>query len=191
MSAKIKTFDSAEEIQKWETDPIYQKQKEGVDRMRTALLSCPSEDYLSTKYAIKQVTALRIYHQMMRIVSYTELMDKLEAKLYQSIEYAIDNSSPTNQSTWMMLLSIQEKLQKNMLESQKLIEPYLNMEFPEDITNEKELDHDGILNADSREKIRLGARTVLSQLEELQEEQEESNSEKFNSEKSNSRDEDK
>lgn len=151
-------------------DPLYEKQKEDVARMRSSLLSCSADPSLA-KVAMQNVAVLRLYHQVARIIRYLDLMDKLEDKLYSSIEYTVDKMNAESQSTWMMLLSIQEKLQKNMIESQKLLAPVQDLidaantelfsvmesstpAVPETLT----------LDANTREKLRLSAQTVIRQL---------------------------
>lgn len=151
-------------------DPLYAKQKEDVAAMRTSLLACTGDATL-TKTALQNISVLRIYHQVSRIIRYLDLMDKLEDKLYQSIEYTVDNADPSRTATWAMLLSIQERLQKNMLESHKLLQPYLNIEEFQIVdlaaahtTNNSD---DLLLSADSRERLRSRAQAVLAELGDL------------------------
>lgn len=103
-------------------------------------------------------------------------MDKLEEKLYSSIEYTIDKMNPESQSTWMMLLNIQEKLQKNMIESHKLLQPFMELQdhsFAEFASNIEEAQNPVIasngviMNANSREKLRLSAQEVIRQLNKV------------------------
>lgn len=103
----IKTVDSSEVVY----DPVYQRQKEGVAKMRTSLLACTDENGITIRGTIESITAMRIYHQMMRIIKYTELMDKIEDKLYKSIDNLID-TAPNDTQTLIQLLTIQERLQK-------------------------------------------------------------------------------
>lgn len=152
-------------------EPIRSMQKEGVSRMRASLLSCSVENPASTKRAINQITVLRIYHQISRIVKYLDLMDKLEEKLYASLERTIDNAAEANPSTWMMLLNAQERLQKNMIESHKLLQPYLDLEeFSITDILPSESDNVGttlVLNQASRDKVRSSAQQVLIQLNQI------------------------
>ena len=156
-------------------DPLYQKQKEDVAKMRASLLSCNADPSL-TKVALQNITVMRIYHQIARIIKYLSLMDKLEEKLYSSIEYTIDKMNPESQSTWMMLLNIQEKLQKNMIESHKLLQPFMELQdhsFAEFASNIEEAQNPVIasngvvMNANSREKLRLSAQEVIRQLNKV------------------------
>lgn len=149
-------------------DPLYEKQKEDVASMRTSLLSC-NGNTRSSKIALQNITVLRVYHQISRIIRYTEMMDKIESKLYESIDNYLETTNSSNPSTWLMLLSIQEKLQKSMIESHKLLQPYLDMELfstieiPEPDPNESFAAK--IIDQDSRDKIRTSAQAVISALE--------------------------
>lgn len=111
-------------------DPMDSLKAESVDRMKAALLAASLDDPLSSITAIRQVTLLRVHHQVSRIVQYLDLMDKLESKLYDSIENVLNepNFGDENFSTVTKLLAIQEKLQKSIIESNKLLAPYLDME---------------------------------------------------------------
>lgn len=159
----IKTVDDSVIV----NDPIYNKQKEGVAKMRASLLSCTSENGISTRQAIQNITALRVYHQLMRIIKYTEMMDKLETKLYESLDYTIQES-PTDTSTVMMLLGIQSNLQKSMIDSHKLLEPYLNLkDFMDVETVPPENDNSitsEIMKSEDRDRLRTLAQATLKQL---------------------------
>ena len=99
----IKTVESSNSMERF--DPLYNKQRADVASMRAALLTC-SEDSALTSTALKQVAVLRVYHQVARIIKYLDLMDKIEDKLYQSIEYTLDHADITRSATWIQLLSI-------------------------------------------------------------------------------------
>lgn len=151
-------------------DPLYEKQKEDVARMRSSLLSCSADPSLA-KVAMQNVAILRLYHQVARIIRYLDLMDRLEDKLYSSIEYTVDKMNAESQSTWMMLLSIQEKLQKNMIESQKLLAPVQDLidAANAELFSVVESSTPAVpgtltLDASTREKLRLSAQTVIRQL---------------------------
>lgn len=156
----LKTVDGSTQI----LDPLYQKQKEGVAKMRTSLLAC-ADDPVTAKRAIQNITTMRVYHQIARIIKYLEIMDKLEDKLYESIDAAIDNVNSAQPTTWMMLLNIQERLQKTMIESHKLLQPYLDIqEFSiVDLTaTDSDSDtSDMVLTAESRDRIRTSAQAAL------------------------------
>lgn len=161
----IKTLDGSTVI----TDPIYKKQKEGVAKMRTSLLACADDGGVSARQAIQNITAMRVYHQLMRIIKYLEMMDKIEAKLYESLDSTIENAE-TDAATMLMLISIQSKLQKNMIESHKLLEPYLNLQeltMMDLAPQDSELTGDTVLmKSEERDRLRSTAQAVLTQLKE-------------------------
>lgn len=149
------------------SDPLIQKQKEDVARMRASLLSC-STDPSNATTAMKNITVLRVYHQVSRIIKYLEMMDKIEEKLYESIDASLDRMDSASPTTWMTLLNIQEKLQKNMLESHKLLQPYLNIEEFKivDVVDKSQSDpQDQILDKASRDKLRMSAQLVLDAID--------------------------
>lgn len=161
----IKTVDDSTSI----IDPLYQKQKEGITKMRTALLASTSDSSMSTSRAIQNITTMRIYHQMMRIIKYTELMDKLEDKLYRSIDNLLD-TSPDDDQTLIQLLTIQGRLQKSMIESHKLLQPYLDIQdfnvvdlMPVDNENTG-VKTNITMNPEERDKLRSNAQAILLQL---------------------------
>ena len=142
----VKTVDDAGGTPK---DPLSAVKRESVDRIKAALLSSCMDDPQSATAAIQQVTILRAYHQIIRIVQYIDLMDELEDKLYQSIRLDLKSADVFDPTTIARLVAIQERMQKMMVESNKLLAPYLDMtsypafsELPE-------------LNADSQEKLGL------------------------------------
>lgn len=155
------------------TDPLYSKQREDVAKMRTSLLACSDDPVTSTK-ALQNITILRVYHQISRIIRYLEMMDKIEEKLYESLDYRLDNMDVENPTSWMMLLNVQERLQKNMIESHKLLQPYLNVEefsfqslMPTATTASSiESGVTAVLPKASRDKLRQSAQQVLAALEE-------------------------
>lgn len=162
----IKTVDDCNPL----LDPLYKRQKEGVAKMRTSLLAYTEENGVSTRQALESITAMRVYHQLTRIVKYLEVMDKLEAKLYESIEYSIDTAQSSDPSTWMGLLNIQERLQKSMIESHKLLQPYLDIrDFgvvelapQEDTVNAATV----IMKPEERDSLRSKAQSILLQLQD-------------------------
>lgn len=148
------------------TDPLYAKQREDVAKMRASLLACNVDPSLA-RTAINNIAVLRVYHQITRIIQYTELMDKLEAKMYTAINHTIDNLNPDNQSTWMMLMNIQERLQRSMIESQKMLAPLKDLvDMDLTLSSESEYSHntDSLLDASSRDKIRNKANAILIEL---------------------------
>ena len=153
-------------------DPLLRKQKEDVAKMRASLLCC-SDDIYTAAQAMKNITVLRVYHQINRIIRYLEMMDKIEQKLYESIDVSIEDMDPNDPTTWMALLTIQEKLQKNLIESHKLLEPYIkndvfNVEsLAPTIIETAETNLAGVLTKESREILRVNAQQVLAALEPL------------------------
>lgn len=145
-------------------DPLYAKQREDVANMRTSLLMCNIDPSLTQK-AMKNITVMRVYHQIARIIKYTEMMDKIESKMYESIDYQLDNMDPARPTTWMTLLNIQERLQKTMIDSMKLIQPYLDLTEYTTIEAPSSEPRDTVtLDANSRERLRSSAQQVLLQL---------------------------
>lgn len=147
-------------------DELYKKQKEDVSRMRASLLSCSVDNPSSMVTSIQNITVMRIYHQLNRIIRYTELMDKLENKLYESIDYTVDNLDSGDASTWMTLLEIQDRLQKSMIESHKLLQPYMDVKtFNMDtIPSSDDNSQMKLINAQDRENIRNNASKVIRAL---------------------------
>lgn len=158
----IKTVDDGQLL-----DPLLQKQKSDVAKMRTALLSC-SADPNNAPVALQNITVLRIYHQITRIIRYLDLMDKLEAKLYSSIESRMDRMRDEDMTTMMTLLNLQTQLQKNMIDSQKLLEPYMQVADTVQSMQIKDAGTDNpmtlVLDKDSRDTVRLAAQNILAEL---------------------------
>lgn len=168
----FKTFETSDSSL-IDNSPIAKQQKMLVDSMRTFLLQFSSDTPNAARVAIANITVLRLFHQIQRIVRYTEMMDKLEDKLYASLDAAIDRVDEKSSSSWMMLLSIQEKLQKNMIESHKLLEPYIAKDMDKlysvaDTANiqDRQIHDDIILDRPSRDKLRASAGEILALLEE-------------------------
>lgn len=162
MTDECKTVTSEAEI----LDPLYLKQQQDVASMRASLLAFNSGDPHSARTAIQKITAMRFYHQLSRIIRYTDMMDKIEAKLYESIDRSIERMNSDSPATWMQLLTIQERLQKSMIESQKLLQPYLDMEslsFVEAPQAAQEVSFGAmIMEQESRDKLRTSAQAVLA-----------------------------
>lgn len=147
-----------------QNDPLLRKQKEGVAEMRTSLLACSDDP----AQAVRELTARRMYHQLTRIVRYTELMDKLEEKLYRSIENTVLQQDETDPGTWITLLALQERLQDSMIKSHKLLEPYLTSDL---LDNMDVVETSGvevrptILDRASRDNVRNAAQQLLLMLD--------------------------
>lgn len=164
----LKTFEAEEDNVTHFVDPLTAKQKSHTDEMRSALLACNFGDITSTKSALQYITLRRILHQVERIIKYTELMDRLEDKLYDSIDQNLAEMDEFDSDTMMLLLKVQSQLQTSMIESQKLLQPYLEM----DITVYAQPQSDDTQNSfmaniipqASRNTIRNGAQALLTEL---------------------------
>ena len=161
-------------------DILYSKQREDVAKMRASLLVC-SDDTVSSTKALQNITVLRVYHQVARIIRYLEMMDKIEDKLYESIDHRLDRIDTENPTSWMTLITIQEKLLKNMTESHKLLQPYLNVEefslqslMPVSSSSSIESGAASVLPKSSRDKLRQSAQQVLAALQEVESEEDDS-----------------
>ena len=168
----VETVDGQVSVENNQTNPLTAVQKESISRMRGALLSLSVEDSTNVKATIQQVTVLRIYHQLIRIVKYLDMMDKLEDKLYQTIDIQLETMDMYDSATMQELIVVQTQLQKSMVESHKLLQPYLEIqnlpisELMPDTTSDTVT---SIIPETSREKLRLAAQTVLSELDGLNE----------------------
>lgn len=165
MRGSLETVESSLET----IDPLVSKQKEDVARMRASLLAC-STNLRSTREALQNITVLRLFHQMSRLIRYIEVMDKIEDKLYRSIDARLERMDDADPFTLAQLLKVQESLQKNMIESSKLLEPYLNIsetvsEMMEEINSlDANTYDDSLIPKSDRDKLRLLAREVLNEL---------------------------
>ena len=146
---------------------LFNEQVHDVDSMRRNLLSFDKSDPNAARKAIQNVTLLRVYHQLERIVRYTEMMDKLEGRIYQSIDAKLLNSDPDDTDLYLQLIPIQDRLQKMMIESHKLLEPYLAMEQLAALDVPKDEDPANsftsmLLEQESREKVRTGVQQLMA-----------------------------
>lgn len=146
---------------------LYVNQTRDVANMRAALLNLNKSDPNAARRALQNITVLRVYHQISRIIRYTELMDRIEDKMYESIGMDLDAMDSMDPSTWRTLVSLQAKLQESMIESHKLLEPYLKLESLTSIDIPQEVDPTTsftavIMDQESREKIRTSAQEVLT-----------------------------
>ena len=147
-------------------DPILKIQREDVAKMRSSLLCCNGDTSL-IKRTLTDITVLRVYHEMSRIIRYTELMDKLEDKMYQSMEYTIDHADLNSTGTWLVFMEMQKNLQKSMANSYNLLKPYLSLsktDMPA-MTSATDVNVEAIpLDTKSRDSIRATAQHILSLL---------------------------
>ena len=153
-------------------DPLIVKQKEDVANMRASLLLCSSNSDLDTvTTALNNITIMRIYHQLSRIIRFTEMMDKIEEKLYDSIDSFISFADVDDSDTWKTLLFIQEKLQSTIIDSHKLLAQYLespalNADILTLTNNTVNADNTNMLtiDKDSRNRLRDSAQQILVEL---------------------------
>ena len=164
---ELKTFE-AEDDKPILVDPLLKEQQAQVNQMRATLLSCNKSDPASAKIAVQNITVMRIYHQISRIIRFTDMMDRLEDKLYSSIEANLAQMDEFDPNTMLMLTKIQAELQDTMIESQKLLQPYLDMDITAFAPIQEATPADSfaatIISKESRNNIRNGAQAVLTEL---------------------------
>ena len=151
-------------------DLLYDQQKQDVANMRSALLDCNRTDAKSVQSAMRNILIMRIYHQIARIIKFTEQMDKIEAKMYRELDAQLADDSWVGMDALIPLITIQERLQKVMVESQKLLDPYMDMQQFMVVDVEAQAEDDDsfgakILSQSSRQNIRESAQQILTLLE--------------------------
>ena len=149
-------------------DPLLREQKAQADQMRAALLSCRKSDISSAKIALQNIAVLQVYHQVARIIRFVEVMDRLEDKMYASIDSNLSQMDECDPATMMMLIKAQSELQKTMVSSWDLLKPYMDIDITA-IAPPKEVDDTSsfgaaILPKESRTAIRNGAQALLTEL---------------------------
>lgn len=149
------------------SDPLLQEQLSLVAQMRSTLISCNKSDAASAKRAMQNITVLRVYHQVGRIVKSTEVMDYLEDKLYDSIIANIGEMDSFDPATMLTLLKVQSQLQETMIQSQQLLKPYFELDM-ESLLPTPELEETSfgvaLISQESRNNIRTGAQALLTEL---------------------------
>lgn len=169
---ELKTFGESEseslDTSDTYVDPLLKEQKQQAEQMRSALLNCKKNDITSAKVALQNIAVLQVYHQVSRIIRYTEMMDRLEDKLYDSIDMNLAEMDESDPNTMLLLLKVQSQLQESMVLSQKLLEPYMNINLeeiapPRDINEETSFGA-AIIPKESRNVIRNGAQALLTEL---------------------------
>ena len=149
------------------------EQASDVANMRASLLSFNKSDPNAARKAIQNVTILRVYHQLERIVRYTEMVDKIEDKIYQSIDAKLMNADPDDETLCYSLIPLQERLQKMMIESHKLLEPYLALEQIAVLDVQQQAADPAtsfasmILEQESRERVRTGVQQIIGIIDSL------------------------
>lgn len=144
------------------TDPLSAKQHEGVAKMRASLLACSEPELVPA--TIKQITTQRVIHQVARIIRYIDMMDKIEDALYTSIDRTLDSIDSTPGPMAMAtLLTLQERLQNNMINSHKILEPYLTIVDQVDMMPEA-VEPNEVYDRPTRDKVRSAAQLLLAEL---------------------------
>lgn len=144
------------------TDLLSAKQHEGVAKMRASLLACSEPELVPA--TIKQITTQRVIHQVARIIRYIDMMDKIEDALYTSIDRTLDSIDSTPGPMAMAtLLTLQERLQNNMINSHKILEPYLTIVDQVDMMPEA-VEPNEVYDRPTRDKVRSAAQLLLAEL---------------------------
>ena len=149
-------------------NPLLTEQVEQAAQMRDALLICRKSDIHTAKGALQNIAVLQVYHQVARIIRHIEVMDRLEDKLYASIDANLSQMDEFDPATMMMLVKVQGDLQKTMLLSQEMLKPYMDIDIEslapmKDVTEESSFGA-AILPKESRNAIRNGAQALLTEL---------------------------
>jgi hypothetical protein len=134
MADELNTFEGVGSVDTDTTEdslvnPLLREQIAQVDQMRSTLLNCNKKDITSAKVALQNIAVLQVYHQVSRIIRYTEMMDRLEDKLYESIDANLAEMDEFDPQTMMLLLKVQGDLQKSMVLSQELLKPYAEIDL--------------------------------------------------------------
>jgi len=159
-------------------NPLLREQTAQAAQMRDALLTCKTDDTSSAKVALQKIAVLQVYHQVARIIRYTEVMDRLEDKLYDSIDANLSQMDEFDPATMILLTKIQGDLQKSMVLSQDLLKPYMNIDLDAIAPQMKDIGDDSafgatILPRESRNAIRNGAQALLTELKKTENQSEE------------------
>jgi hypothetical protein len=149
-------------------NPLLREQVEQAAQMRDALLTCRNSDIVTAKGALQNIAVLQVYHQVARIIRHIEVMDRLEDKLYSSIDANLSQMDDFDPATMLMLVKVQGDLQKSMVLSQEMLKPYMDIDL-ESIAPMKEIGGEDsfgatIIPRESRNIIRNGAQALLTEL---------------------------
>ena len=150
-------------------DSLAVQQQSDVSAMRSALLNCDRGDAASVSFALQTIFSMRVFHHLSRLIKYTEHMDKIEQKMYESMDRFLDNLEETDTSAWLALITAQEQLQRIMMNSQKLLEPYSNVSLYVPEQPVEDSFGNGILDQTERKKLRESAQLILDTLKESEE----------------------
>ena len=142
------------------------QQQSDVSAMRSALLNCDRGNAASVSFALQTIFSMRVFHQLSKLIRYTEQMDKIEKKMYESMDRFMDNLDETDTSAWLVLINAQDQLQKIMMNSQKLLEPYSNVSLYVPEQPVEDSFGNGLLDQNERKKLRDSAQLILDTLKE-------------------------
>lgn len=148
-------------------DPLLKEQQSLVEQMRSTMVLFNKSDANSATRAVRNITVMRVYHQISRIIKFTEMMDLLEDKIYESVIANMGEMDSYDPATMMTLLKVQSQLQETMIQSQLLLKPYLDLDI-EALAPPPELEETSfgatIISQESRNNIRTGAQALLTEL---------------------------
>ena len=147
-------------------DALADQQQSDVSAMRSALLDCDRSDAASVSFALQSIFSMRVFHHLSRLLKYTEYIAKIEQKMYESMDRFMDNLDATDTSGWLVLMNAQEQLQKIMMNSQKLLEPYSNVSLYIPERPIEDSFGNGLLDQTERKKLRESAQLILDTLKE-------------------------
>ena len=149
-------------------DPLLREQTEQATQMRDALLTCRKNDITSAKVALQNIAVLQVYHQVARIIRFTEMMDRLEDKLYASIEANLAQMDEFDPATMLMLTKVQADMMKTMAISKDVLQPFTDLDLdaiaPPVPVDDEDSFGAAILPKESRNAIRNGAQALLTEL---------------------------
>ncbi len=149
-------------------NPLLREQTAQAAQMRDALLTCRTSNIATAKGALQTIAILQIYHQVARIIRYIEVMDRLEDKLYASIDANLSQMDEFDPATMLMLTKVQCDLQKSMVLSQEMLKPYMDIDLAAIAPMQEAGGEDSygaaILPKESRSAIRTGAQALLTEL---------------------------
>lgn len=150
-------------------DTLDVQQQSDISAMHSALLNCDRGNAASVSFALQTIFSMRVFHQISKLIKYTEYMDKVEQKMYESMDRYMDSLDATDTNGWLVLMNAQEQLQRIMLNSQKLLEPYSNVSLyiPEQPVEDSF--GNGLLDQNERKKLRESAQLILDTLKESEE----------------------
>ena len=171
MDDELKTVGEVGTVSDYDTglvNPLLKEQTEQAALMRDALLTCRTGSITTAKGALQNIAVLQIYHQVARIIRFIEVMDRLEDKLYASIDANLAQMDDFDPATMLMLVKVQSDLQKSMVVSQEMLKPYMDIDLasiapPPEVADENSFGA-AILPKESRNAIRNGAQALLTEL---------------------------